>query len=590
MKNNSKTTKKNTKSKVNSKNMTFRYSIYVYLELIFSILFSLFSISFKWDISIFAFPISLIFTGITIYFGYFKSLLPKDGRKLSIFLKLIQYIPFVMLLSFVMRRAGAYGTAYWYDVICVILWCGVFIFSLFISHCLNYKRINNYFAEWDIKPILKEKPKGFKRIIFEIVDWADALIQAVFMVLLIQIFIMQLYRIPSESMVPQFLVGDRVAVSKFNCGPKFPLTEVGIPDSGNYKRGDIVVLRNPHYSIDRKSEVKTVVSQLVYMLTFMQVNLNTDENGELKYDPLVKRICGEEGEQLVMQDGVLYSRTKDNPDFTPVELDSKFACWNANTIDNNIKKGVLDIPLTQAQYDQMIEFEEYRRNYDLNSAAFIANELVLKFNKLSSEDKSFSNYSHSNYNYKYMLANYKDITNLVIKSPGGKEWFADFMTSWIPYKDERKDMYAESNFKLNVMAKLCFGNLLVRYAQLINSAATIDEYINDPIIAEHMEFAEKLNFYITILDLRNMPVFPANKENGQANYIPEDSFFMMGDNRFNSLDLRHRQNKKALPLSSFDPHSVLYDSLIEPVYINQKYIIGKPVYTFWPLNRMGTIQ
>ena len=36
---------------------------------------------------------------------------------------------------------------------------------------------------------------------------------------------MQLYEIPSESMVPTFLIKDRAAVSKIDCGPKFPLTD-----------------------------------------------------------------------------------------------------------------------------------------------------------------------------------------------------------------------------------------------------------------------------------------------------------------------------------------------------------------------------
>ena len=68
----------------------------------------------------------------------------------------------------------------------------------------------------------------------------------IFTVLIFQIFLLQLYEIPSESMVPTFLVKDRVFVSKIDCGPKFPLTEVGLPDFRKYKRGDTIVLRNPH--------------------------------------------------------------------------------------------------------------------------------------------------------------------------------------------------------------------------------------------------------------------------------------------------------------------------------------------------------
>ena len=41
---------------------------------------------------------------------------------------------------------------------------------------------------------------------FEIVDWIDAFFWSIFTVLIFQIFLMQLYEIPSESMVPTFLL------------------------------------------------------------------------------------------------------------------------------------------------------------------------------------------------------------------------------------------------------------------------------------------------------------------------------------------------------------------------------------------------
>ena len=163
---------------------------------------------------------------------------------------------------------------------------------------------------------------------------------------------MQLYVIPSESMVPTFLVKDRVFVTKLNCGPKFPLTEIGLNDFTKYKRGNIVVVRNPHYKIDRQSEIKTVTSQLVYMLTFMAVNMNTDENGNPKYDPLVKRVCGLPGEQLVMQDGVLYRRTKDNDVFTPVQEDAKYACWDLSKLNNSILTKVETLPLSSYEINR----------------------------------------------------------------------------------------------------------------------------------------------------------------------------------------------------------------------------------------------
>ena len=364
-------------------NISKRFSIYIYIELASAILFSLFSLSFHADISLVAFPVSLIYTAITVYFCFFKVDHKKDATHIPVILRLTQYLPFVLLFCFIIRRAGEYGTAYWYDVVTVLIWCVVFIFSLILSHCMNEKRIKAVTEGWNVPYTKKKKRHGIAWVLFEILDWIDAIVQAVCMVLLIQIFILQLYVIPSESMVPTFLVKDRVVVTKLNCGPKFPLTEIGFTDFKPYKRGQIVVVRNPHYKMDRKSEIRTVTSQLVHMLTFTAVNINTDENGNPKYDPLVKRICGVPGEQLVMQDGTLYHRTKDSDDFTPVTEDEKFACWDLSSVNKNLLSKIQTFPLASTyngnlntvvssasqNYQKMLDFEEKRRDYDLDSAS-----------------------------------------------------------------------------------------------------------------------------------------------------------------------------------------------------------------------------
>ena len=87
-----------------------------------------------------------------------------------------------------------------------------------------------------------------------------------------------------------------------------------------------------------------------------------------------------------------------------------------------------------------------------------------------------------------------------------------------------------------------------------------------------------------------MPVFAANHAEGNPQYLPEKCFFMMGDNRFNSLDLRHSMEQTKKPLSTYDKMSVEYYSMMAPQYINQKYIIGSPIYKFWPLGRQGFVK
>ena len=584
------------------------FAIYIYIQLVPAVILSLFSLSFHADISLLAFPVAIIYTGITA-FMCLKMLLRKNAKSAPIVLRLVEYLPFVHLFSFVIRRAGQYATPFWYDVITVICWWIIFAFSFVIANCMSDKKFKIITEKWTIPYVTPEKKHGAKRVGFEILDWIDNIIQAVFTVLIFQIFVIQLYVIPSESMVPTFLVKDRVVVTKFTSGPKFPLTDIGLPVITKYKRGNIVVVRNPHYKIDRKSEIKTVTSQLVYMLTFMSVNLNTDENGEMKYDPLVKRVCGVPGEQLVMQDGTLYHRTKDSDLFTPVEEDAKFACWDLSKINKSLLTKVETFPLASLQknksgsnlnsvvtsasqnYQTMLDFEEKRRSYDLEAAAYRAKELVRSMKGLAYTDNLLQGFETPSKNELDLFISYAKDTINIMNSKEGLAWFEGFLTSWIDSKDKTRDIYSESNFRLNVMTKLLYGELVVRSANLIRSGNTNVSYESDSVIADYMQQAQILDWYVrALLDARNMPVFPANDADGNPSYIPQNCYFMMGDNRFNSLDFRHAANEFEAPLTKEDPDSVTYTSQMDPHYVDQKLIIGKPGYRFWPVTRRGAVQ
>lgn len=586
------------------KNLIKKFTILNFIQLGSSLLFSLLMLSFHADISLLAFPIAALYTACIIYFAYFKFIKAGDGNKSTCVLKLIQYLPFVLLLTFILRRSGKSDTPYWVDVVSVILWFVIFFVSLFSAGMMNDKKIGVLTAAFAVPKKKYNKPEGGLRVLYEIVDWIDAIVQAVFLVLTVQIFVIQFYKIPSESMVPTFLIKDKVLVTKVDCGPKFPLTDVGLPTFRTYKRGDTVVLRNPHYSMDRKSEVKTVVSQLVSMLTFMTVNLNTDENGEQKADPLVKRIAGVPGDQLVMQDGVLYSRNSKNQSFQPVVMDAKYATWDLTKCKPEVRDYIQTFPLATSgrtedeikksaaeNYNLMLDLEEERRKFDLTVAEFQAKELVNKVKKLSSGTKKDGNFVPGKMDITSLFTNSSGISKDILYKNGGTEWFEKFMTAWIPSKNENRDMYSEANYKLNVMTKICFGNIVVRYMEYDSRDEVSANHQNDELLMEQYAKAEFLIWYIQgMLDERNMPVFPPDDKNGNAQYIPSDCYFMMGDNRFNSLDLRHSSDFKSKALAAKDSMSVEYYSNMAPQYVNKKLIIGKPAFRFLPTNRIGRVR
>ena len=573
-----------------------RFSFFLFVEIILSALFTLCSIKFSFDVSIFAFILCAIFTFFFAYFGLVRVLKNGEERFFLHTLKFVQYVPTFFLITFILQRAGKKGTPYWIDVVDAILWLLIFIISFILQYDMSDKRYDNLSPLWKVKFPKREKPKGFGRVVYEIVDWIDALLQVIFLVFIVQVFTFQLYEIPSESMVPEFLIKDKVLVEKIGSGPKFPLTDVGLPVFTKYKRGDIVVIRNPHYQMDRESEVKSVSNQLIAMLTFMTVNLNRDENGELKADPLVKRIAGIEGEQLVMQDGILYSRTKDSDVFKPIPDSEDFAAWNLNDVDKRTKRDIRYIPLTDADYDAMLDFEEERRNYDLSVAEYQCKDIVMKFKSVvakadSASINSLLSFEKPSLSQYEIFSNNYDLTVKMMTRKGGVEWFEQFMTSWISSKNNVRDLYAESNYRLNVMSKVTFGNIVLKNAEFILSGASSSDISSDDEYNKNIEMANKLFLYVNqILDMRNMPVFPPNDSNGNAVYIPKNCYFMMGDNRFNSLDLRHSYDHVETALTSDDPLSLTYESMMAPQYLNKKYIVGKPIYRFLPLDRIGKIN
>ena len=566
-----------------------RLKLFIFIELAAAAIFTLLNLSFHADISLLAFPLALVYLALTCWFLLKKLVLDTDGTHLYAAIKLNEYLPYILFITFIIRRAGKTGTPFIVDLFAVISWFVIFVLAYLNSRVLYPEKNKKIVQDWQIVPA-ERKFKGLAKVLNELVGWIDAFFWSIFTVLIFQIFLMQLYEIPSESMVPTFLIKDRVFVSKIDCGPKFPLTEVGLPDFRKYKRGDTIVLRNPHYSMDRKSEVKTVTSQLIYMFSLMTVNLNKDADGELKADPLVKRITGLPGEQLVMQDGTLYRRTAASDVFEPVELDSKYATWNLNAVNPKLKSNIQHFPFNAEKYQQMLDYEESRRNYDLTAAEFHAKELARQFKNLRLVNKDAGSFSAPELYEGILFRNRMEIFKNMFLQEGGAEWFESFMTSWIPSKNDLRDYYAESNYRLNVMAKMIFGKMMVEYAKYYSDGFDQTKWDSQKVIQDLMDEIELHYWYVqNLLDSRNMPVFPANDAAGNPQYIPENCYFMMGDNRFNSLDLRHSYDYKETALAKADPLSISYYSLMSPQYINKKYIIGKPVFRFWPAGRLGKV-
>ena len=98
---------------------------------------------------------------------------------------------------------------------------------------------------------IKDKKKSVWR------EWADSIVVAAILAIILRTFLFQIYKIPTTSMVPTLMPGDKIFVSRITYGPRIPFTDIRIKGLRTPKRGDVVVFIPPH---DRK---KAYIKRLI---------------------------------------------------------------------------------------------------------------------------------------------------------------------------------------------------------------------------------------------------------------------------------------------------------------------------------------
>ena len=107
-------------------------------------------------------------------------------------------------------------------------------------------------------------------------EYAEAILIAVVLALLIRTFVVQAFKIPSGSMIPTLIIGDHILVNKFIYGLHLPFTDATVFAMTLPKRGDVIVFKYPE-----------------------------DESKDF-----IKRVIGEPGDTLEVKDKELYVNGK----------------------------------------------------------------------------------------------------------------------------------------------------------------------------------------------------------------------------------------------------------------------------------------
>ncbi len=148
-----------------------------------------------------------------------------------------------------------------------------------------------------------------------ILDWIEAIVWAACVVLVVNQYLFQAYRIPSGSMENTLLIGDMIFVDKLSFGPEL-LPGVGkLPGFVEPRRGQVIVFENPTYL--SKGPAYTIFQQLLYMLTLTLVDIDRDENGQPRVHYLIKRAVGMPGDRLRIERGEVSYRFEGDAEWTP---------------------------------------------------------------------------------------------------------------------------------------------------------------------------------------------------------------------------------------------------------------------------------
>lgn len=130
------------------------------------------------------------------------------------------------------------------------------------------------------------KKKGVVR------DWVESILIAAALAIFVRTFFFQIYKIPTTSMVPTLMPGDKIFVSKLVYGPRMPFTHIRLPGVRKPQRGEVVVFvppeeaKNPFWK--RKVYIKRLIGLPGERVSIREGNIFINE--KMVVDPVIARI------------------------------------------------------------------------------------------------------------------------------------------------------------------------------------------------------------------------------------------------------------------------------------------------------------
>jgi signal peptidase I len=221
---------------------------------------------------------------------------------------MLLFIPVVNLLMFpviwieTIRTFGFYKRL---DSLLVIVTLGLYIFYI------NYATDTTYNKNRELKPRS------------ELGEWVSSISFAIIAATLVHTYFMQPFTIPTSSLEKSLLVGDYLFVSKFHYGARVPSTVVAAPmvhDSLPFT-GTASYLKKPQLPYLRIPGIQKIKNNDIVCFNWPADSLKTmwgDTSGKYTYKPVdkktnyVKRCVAIAGDSLELRDGIVYINGKKN--------------------------------------------------------------------------------------------------------------------------------------------------------------------------------------------------------------------------------------------------------------------------------------
>jgi len=374
-------------------------------------------------------------------------------------------------------------------------------------------------------------------------EWVHSIAYAIIAATLVHTYIMQPYTIPTSSLEKTLLVGDYLFVSKFHYGARVPTTTISTPmvhdslptslisgkNTKSYLNKPLLpYLRIPGFQKIKRNDIVVFNWPVDTLVHWMDPSKGTDFKPLDKKTNYVKRCVGIAGDTLEVRDGYVFINGKQNilPDRAKLLFYNKIYS----------SKGLSTKKLLR--YTN----KEFERKFLINFTSQDQFDKVMNFvtdNPEKIKDNQFKITTSEGGIPKWVISNYKlDIKE--IRTKIRKVNITDEMVAKL-----RKDSAVDSVIKV-IKPKGIKGNYM--FPEVSDLSWNTDNY--GPIYIPKKGSTVELNinslpFYKRIikeyennqLDVIGEHIF-INGKKALSYTFNQDYYWMMGDNRQNSLDAR----------------------------------------------------